>query len=114
MSDMSDDFTKYMFHYVPDMPFEVKDELGIVVNGATAWNHVPLQAGIMQHFLHEFVSDTGLVTDLVLTYSWMGTFAPLQNSRGCLTSFCILLTPNGKQIWQILLCLSCVLIYATV
>ena len=60
---MSDDFTKYMFHYVPDMPFEVKDEMGMVLNGGTNWNHVTLQAGIMQHFWHEFVSDTGLVTE---------------------------------------------------
>ena len=35
MSEMSDDFTKYMFHYVPDMPFEVKDGMDIVINGGT-------------------------------------------------------------------------------
>ena len=60
---MSDDFTKYMFHYVPGMPFEVKDEMGLVLNGGTDWHHVPLHDGIMQHFWHEFVSDTGLVTE---------------------------------------------------
>ena len=50
MSDESDNFTKYMFNFVPDMPFEVKDATGIVINGGTNWDHVTLQAGIMQHF----------------------------------------------------------------
>ena len=50
MSDESDNFTKYMFNHVPDMPFEVKDAMTIVINGGTNWDHVTLQAGIMQHF----------------------------------------------------------------
>ena len=35
MLDESDNFTKHMFHYVPDMPFEVQDGMGLVINGAT-------------------------------------------------------------------------------
>ena len=63
MLDESDNFTKHMFHYVPAMPFEVKDSMDITINGGTEWDHVTLQAGVMQHFWHDFVSDTGLVTD---------------------------------------------------
>jgi hypothetical protein len=61
MSEMAGSFTKHMFNYVPAMPFEVMDNMGLVLNGATDWQHVPLQDGIMQYFWHEFV--VGLVTD---------------------------------------------------
>ena len=63
MFEMAETFTKHMFHYVPDMPFEVTDDMGMVLNGGTDWHHVPLQDGIMQYFWHEFVSDTELVTE---------------------------------------------------
>jgi hypothetical protein len=66
MLDESDNFTKHMFHYVPAMPFEVKDSMDITVNGGTEWDHVTLQAGVMQHFWHDFVSDTVPVYDRYL------------------------------------------------
>ena len=45
MFEMAETFTKHMFHYVPDMPFEVTDDMGLVLNGGTDWHRVPLHDG---------------------------------------------------------------------
>jgi hypothetical protein len=78
-----------MFNYVLAMPFEVTDDMGLVLNGATDWQYVPLQDGIMQYFWHESVA--GLVIDPGANIFLDGDVRSHAELAG-LISLCLLLT----------------------